>query len=74
MAKKIKEMVAYVGGGEIVAGPLSSEREMLEHCFLRSTRKERNFDRVVLPCEGLGELISKSKELLATAGNGDGQQ
>jgi len=68
MTKKTSEMVAYVGEGKIIVGPLSSESDMLEYCFLRSARKVSNFDRKVLPYEGLGDLILKAKCLLAEAG------
>jgi len=59
-----KEMVVYIGEGEVLAGPLSSERDLLEYFFLCSDREVRNFDRKVFPCDGIDELISKSKGLL----------
>ena len=69
MMAKIGEIVAYIGEGEIVLGPLSSESELLEYCFSRSTRKRDNFERKVLPCKNLGELISKANGLLAASGS-----
>jgi hypothetical protein len=59
MTKKAGEMVAYIGEGKIIVGPLSSEPDMLVYCPVQS-----NFERKVLPCKNLGELISKANDLL----------
>jgi len=66
MAKKTKMMVAYVSDAEVVVGPLSSEGELLEHCFLLRARKKREFERSVLPMEDFSDMISKAKDLLET--------
>jgi hypothetical protein len=65
MTKKTGEMVVYIGEGKIIAGPLSSESDMLEHFLIQS-----NFERKVLPCKNLGELISKANGLLAASRTG----
>ena len=66
MEKKSKMMVAYVSDAEVVVGPLSSEGDMLEYCFLRRNRKKKEFERSVLPMQDLGDMVSKAKDLWET--------